>query len=166
MTRSSEAVAGVQAEFRRMSALSTLISHAIAERVGIHSTDMECLDVLLMSGPATAGQIADRTGLTTGAVTRLVDRLASRGLVRRREDPADRRRVIVEPVLDECRRVAGTHFDGLKAAFDAYLSQFNDSELESVRRFLAGANDVALEQLQALREQAAAVTDSAGTPAR
>jgi DNA-binding MarR family transcriptional regulator len=159
-------VASVQAEFRRMSALSTLISHAIAERVGIHSTDMECLDVLLMSGPATAGQIAERTGLTTGAVTRLVDRLASRGLVRRSEDPADRRRVIVEPVLDECHRVAGEHFAGLKAAFDTYLSRFPDDELEFVRHFLAGANAVALQQLQALRESGGTVRDSAETPDR
>jgi DNA-binding MarR family transcriptional regulator len=154
-------VASVQAEFRRMSALSTLISHAIAERVGIHSTDMECLDVLLMSG-----QIAERTGLTTGAVTRLVDRLASRGLVRRSEDPADRRRVIVEPVLDECHRVAGEHFAGLKAAFDTYLSRFPDDELEFVRHFLAGANAVALQQLQALRESGGTVRDSAETPDR
>jgi len=136
ITGERQTVASVQAEFRRMSALSTLISHAIAERVGIHSTDMECLDVLLMSGPATAGQLAERTGLTTGAVTRLVDRLASRGLVRRREDPADRRRVIVEPVL------------------------------EFVRHFLAGANAVALQQLQALRESGGTVRDSAETPDR
>lgn len=149
-----------------MSAVSTLISHAIAERVGMHSTDMECLDVLLMSGPATAGQIADRSGLTTGAVTRLVDRLASRGLVRRREDPADRRRVIIEPVMEECRRVAGPHFEGLKAAMESYLSQFSDAELESARAFLAGANDVALEQLQALRESGAPFTGSGETPVR
>jgi DNA-binding MarR family transcriptional regulator len=68
----------------------------VAERVGLHPTDYKALSALQRRGPLTAGALADTTGLTTGSVTALVDRLARRGLVRRLRDPADGRRVVVE----------------------------------------------------------------------
>src|SRR3954471_4690678 len=88
-------VADVIAGLRSLNRQAVLFSEAVAERLGIASSDVECLEVLVTSGPATAGQLADVTGLSTGAVTRMVDRLEQSGYVRRRSDPADRRRVIV-----------------------------------------------------------------------
>ena len=80
---------------RRSSAAGTLHGQTIARRVWVNSSDIECLDLILMSGPSTAGDIARHTGLTSGAVTGLIDRLERLGLVERTADPKDRRKVLV-----------------------------------------------------------------------
>ena len=80
---------------RETSRLSMVFRYAIAERLGLTVSDLECLDHLADSGSATAGQIAERTNLTTGAVTSMLRRLQQAGYVTAERDPADRRRVIV-----------------------------------------------------------------------
>jgi DNA-binding MarR family transcriptional regulator len=77
-----------------------LFTQAVAARLGIGPSDFDCLALLFDLGPATPTQVADVLGLTTGAVTGLVDRLVSAGFVLRDSDPADRRRVIVRPVAE------------------------------------------------------------------
>src|ERR671934_2843070 len=67
------------------------------EEVGLNPTDLGSLCLLLLHGPAPAGRLADLTGLTTGAVPGVIDRLEKGGFVRREVDPADRRKVIVVP---------------------------------------------------------------------
>jgi DNA-binding MarR family transcriptional regulator len=73
-------------------------NQALAAQLGIGPTDLECLTLLQGLGPSAAGQLAEVLGLTTGAVTGVVDRLAAAGFVVRESDPADRRRVIVRTV--------------------------------------------------------------------
>src|SRR3979409_1184101 len=91
-----QALAGrLMLALRRSSAAGVLHGQTVARRVGVNSTDLECLDLILMSGPSTAGEIARHTGLTSGAVTGLIDRLERLGLVERTADPADRRKVLV-----------------------------------------------------------------------
>ena len=80
---------------RETSRLSTVFRYAIAERLGLTVSDLECLDFLADAGPATAGRVAERTNLTTGAVTSMLRRLQQAGYVTAERDPADRRRVIV-----------------------------------------------------------------------
>jgi DNA-binding MarR family transcriptional regulator len=76
---------------------ATVLFHAaVADQLGLNPTDHKVMSILERSGPLSAGQIAQRTGLATASVTALLDRLETRGFVRRRSDPADRRRVIVE----------------------------------------------------------------------
>ena len=71
----SALLAAVLREVRRMTAQSVLISQAVSERFGLSSSDLECLDLALLSGGATAGEFAKATGLTTGAITGVIDRL-------------------------------------------------------------------------------------------
>ncbi|MFD1083524.1 MarR family winged helix-turn-helix transcriptional regulator [Micromonospora andamanensis] len=80
---------------RETARLSMVFRYAIAERLGLTVSDLECLDHLADVGPATAGQVAERTNLTTGAVTSMLRRLQQAGYVTAERDPADRRRVIV-----------------------------------------------------------------------
>ncbi|KAB1926848.1 putative HTH-type transcriptional regulat or YcgE [Micromonospora noduli] len=80
---------------RETSRLSMVFRYAIAERLGLTVSDLECLDYLADVGSATAGQVAERTNLTTGAVTSMLRRLQQAGYVTAERDPADRRRVIV-----------------------------------------------------------------------
>ncbi|MET0416472.1 MAG: MarR family transcriptional regulator [Actinoplanes sp.] len=80
---------------RETARLSMVFRYAIAERLGLTVSDLECLDYLADVGSATAGQVAERTNLTTGAVTSMLRRLQQAGYVTAERDPADRRRVIV-----------------------------------------------------------------------
>ena len=83
--------AALDQALRATSAQSVLFSQAVADRVGISATDLETLDILVRSGPLTAGRLAELTGLTTGAITGLVDRLERRGYAHREPHPTDRR---------------------------------------------------------------------------
>ena len=76
---------------------TALFQQRAAAQYGLGISEMKALGVLLREGPAAAGRLAVELGLTTGAVTGVIDRLARRGLVRRTADPDDRRRVLVEP---------------------------------------------------------------------
>ncbi|MEU5087653.1 MarR family transcriptional regulator [Streptomyces sp. NPDC021356] len=76
-----------------------------AEAAGLHTSEWYALSLITLEGSLTSGELATRTGLTTGATTRLIDRLERAGYARRVADPADRRRVIVEPVPEGLGRI-------------------------------------------------------------
>lgn len=77
-----------------------------ANAVGMQPSEWYAFSQLSLDGGLTSGQLAERTGLTTGATTRLIDRLEKGGFVRRVADPSDRRKVIVEPVPEAAARIA------------------------------------------------------------
>ncbi|CAL9646104.1 hypothetical protein SUDANB19_06453 [Streptomyces sp. enrichment culture] len=81
---------------------------ASAEAAGLHASEWYALSLISFEGRLTSGELSARTGLTTGATTRLIDRLERAGYARRTADPADRRRVIVEPVPDALGRIEET----------------------------------------------------------
>jgi DNA-binding MarR family transcriptional regulator len=108
------------------------------EEVGLNSTDFASLCLLLLHGPATAGRLAELTGLTTGGVTGLVDRLERAGLVRRELDPTDRRKVIIVPDAERVERDVFPHFPSLqRAARSAFYDDFTIAELEVITAFLS-----------------------------
>ena len=84
------------AEVRRSQAATARFDRAVADALGLNLTDMGCLDVLGQDGPMTAGQLAERTGLSSGAMTTAIDRLELAGYANRIRDESDRRRVVVE----------------------------------------------------------------------
>src|SRR5438270_3489198 len=100
----ADLLSALPAEFRQLSAATILFHQAIADRLGLNVTDHKCLDILERTGPMTAGEMAQQTGLTTGAITGVIDRLEQAGFVRRAEDPNDRRRVIIEPILKQIEK--------------------------------------------------------------
>ncbi|WP_253195573.1 MarR family winged helix-turn-helix transcriptional regulator [Streptomyces sp. JHA26] len=78
---------------------------ASAEAAGLHTSEWYALSLVTFHGTLSSGELATRTGLTTGATTRLIDRLEKAGFARRTADPDDRRRVIVEPVPGALERI-------------------------------------------------------------
>ena len=144
----------VAREMRLMSSFSALFSHAVAERVGMPNTDIETMDLLNVLGPMTAGQLAQMTGLSTGATTRLIDRLEHAGLVRRRHDAADRRRVFIEPVYENLSEI-GALFTPLAAKLGELWSTFSDADLDTVLRFTVQTRAAIAAENARLRGQAA-----------
>ena len=81
---------------RRAGSIMQLLGQVSADRMGINATDLNCLNIVALTGRMTAGDLARQTGLSTASITGVLDRLEEGGFVRRVRDPHDRRRVIVE----------------------------------------------------------------------
>jgi len=131
-------LAAVIAASRESSTTAVFFHTALAEQVGLGATEAKTLFILSSRGPLTAGEIAKETGLTTASVTSLLDRLESKGCVRRVRDTQDRRRVIVEPNELWLAELAGV-FDTLQEAFAPLLDAYNDEQLTAIADFLIRA---------------------------
>lgn len=92
----------------RLIALSMVGRHVVAGRLGVNVTDLTCLGFVIEAKEEalTAGALARLAGITTGAVTGVVNRLEGAGYVRRVPDPHDRRRVRIVPEGDPAVRIA------------------------------------------------------------
>jgi DNA-binding MarR family transcriptional regulator len=121
---------------RQLSQATVLFHAQIAEHVGLSSTDHKCLDLAVQADqPLTAGQIAELSGLSTGAVTGVIDRLERAGFVRRVRDPHDRRKVLVEVSRGSLARY-GNAYGGLVSALDVALTDYTEDELKAIERFV------------------------------
>ncbi len=91
---------------RKMSTQTVFLHQAIAQGVGLNATDTKCIDLILRAplGSVTAGWIAEATGLTTGAVTHILDRLEKREFIERVRDTQDRRKVLIRVRPSPSRR--------------------------------------------------------------
>ena len=109
-----------------------------AEAVGLNPSDLGCLCLLLLHGPIPAGRLAELTGLTTGAVTGVIDRLERAGFAQRVLDPSDRRKVIVKPDEAKVEQELLPRFAQLnRATTAAFYTQYNQTELGTIRDFLS-----------------------------
>src|SRR5271155_770968 len=90
-----ELMAALERALRNVSGQAVLHSEAMAERLGINSTDLECLDIIILQGPVSAGELGRASALTSGAITGVIDRFHRAGLAQREPDAEDRRMVVV-----------------------------------------------------------------------
>src|SRR5437667_4555779 len=119
---------------RRSSAQGVIFGQTVANTVGISGSDLECLDFLNLEGRVTAGRLAELTGLTTGAITGVVDRMEKAGLVRRERDVADRRKVFIAPTAERVREI-GRFYEPLQRAMEKLVDTYTDVELRLLLRF-------------------------------
>ncbi|MFF9029539.1 MarR family winged helix-turn-helix transcriptional regulator [Streptomyces iakyrus] len=144
-------IAAVAVAARRQHAAYSLFNQAMADRLGLHPTDLQCVSLLgLEPEPLTTGQIAELTGLTSGSATRLVDRLERAGLVERRPDPHDRRRTRVSLTARRAPE-AEAAWDAPGDAFAALLAEFGEEELRVIERYLRRSTEVGSAQAARLR---------------
>jgi DNA-binding MarR family transcriptional regulator len=148
--RRAALLADLDRETRQASALGVMFSQIVAARLGITGTDLECLDLIGLEGVMTAGKLAEATGLTTGAVTGILDRLESAGFARRERDPNDRRKVLVRALPSAEERI-GPYYRSLAAQMGELLARYSDAELELVRDFLAKSHAVMVGEVAKLR---------------
>jgi DNA-binding MarR family transcriptional regulator len=141
--KKEEVIQAISEKFREMSTETILLHQAVADLLGLHITDHKCLDFIYRFGAMPAGRLAELTGLTTGAVTGIIDRLEEAGYVRRANDPQDRRRTIVEPIRNKkLERKLELIFTPLRERMHKILSSYSDSELA----FLFDATTEMIEQ--------------------
>ena len=116
--------------FREMSTETILFHQAVADELGLYITDHKCMDIIHRFGSMPAGRLGEMTGLTTGAITGMIDRLEKAGLVRRANDPKDRRKTIVEPIRNKkLERQIEMIFTPLHERMHKFLSSYSDGEL-------------------------------------
>ncbi|MGI0016178.1 MAG: MarR family winged helix-turn-helix transcriptional regulator [Nitrososphaera sp.] len=136
---------------REMSTETIMFHQAVADTLGLHITDHKCLDLIRRYGAMPAGRLGELTGLTTGAVTGIIDRLEQAGYVRRTNDPKDRRRTIVEPTRDKkLERKLEVIFIPLHERMHNLLSSYSDSELSFLLDVLTKTLDQTHQELMKL----------------
>lgn len=129
--------AGVEALLDQARALSgdlDNLSEAVGERIGLNQVDLLAMDLISRNDGVTAGQLAERLNLTSGAITGLIDRLERAGFARRSADPKDRRRVVVVPTAKE-KRISEL-YEPLAARLRRAAEHYSDKELILLTDFL------------------------------
>ncbi len=142
-------------QLRELGVVSEQLGHAFAARHGLHPTDLAALLAVLHAesagSPVTAGELTQRLGVTSGAVTAVVDRLERGGHLRRSRDGRDRRRVYLHYGA-EGLALARAFFAPLGRRSDGLMATFSDEELATVHRFLAGTVAATTEALAEARD--------------
>jgi DNA-binding MarR family transcriptional regulator len=136
---------------RRVNLQGSFFGQTVAVRFGLSESDIETLEALIDMGATTAGRLAELTGLTSGAVTRVIDRLEQSGYVRRVPDPADRRKVIVEVVPEKVAAVQST-LNRVGAAGAEEIGRYTDAQLALISDFLTRMEQITRDEATNLRE--------------
>jgi DNA-binding MarR family transcriptional regulator len=143
----SKLLADLDREFRQASGLGVVFSQAVADRLGITGSDLECLDFIgLRGGVASAGELAEATGLTTGAVTGMIDRLEKAGFAKRDRDANDRRKVLVRLLPAAEKRIAPI-YTSLQQSMQELLSHCSDEQLLFLHEFMAKSGRIMAEEI-------------------
>jgi DNA-binding MarR family transcriptional regulator len=143
----------VQAALRGVHNAVDTLSQTAADQLGVNRTDFRCLQMLGQFGPMTAGQLAEASGLTTGAVTSVIDRLERDGFARRVRDETDRRRVFVELTPAAGQRMGAIYRD-LVIDSAATMADYTDDELILLRDFMRRGRQVTLNHVERVKAMA------------
>jgi len=133
---------------RKMSTQTVFLHQAIAQSVGLNATDTKCVDLILRApdGRVTAGQLSGMTGLTTGAITHILDRLEKQQFIERVRDTQDRRKVFVR-VRPERLAPLLPKYEAIGKAYMALAEQYGDKELQLICDYLEKSSEVSEREL-------------------
>jgi DNA-binding MarR family transcriptional regulator len=139
----------------QLSTATVLFHAAVAERFGVGATELKCYSLLRQAGQLTAGELGERVGLTTGAITGVVDRLEAGGLIRRVRDPKDRRRVVLELLSNpEREHQLLALYEPLGRGIGTLVAGYNEAEREILLQFLRRATELLTMETARLRKEA------------
>ncbi len=149
----AEVLGELTQELRQFTGLGVSFFRVAAAQVGMAVTDIQVIDILELTGSSTAGQLAELTGLTTGAITRILDRLEEAGLVRRERDPNDGRKVVVRRASgkDDKHEVRSI-LDSVGKAWGEVASRYDDEQIAFLLEFLKHSNALSRQELSRLQE--------------
>jgi DNA-binding MarR family transcriptional regulator len=146
---------------RRVNLQGSFFGQTVAIRFGLSESDIQTIEALVEMGASTAGRLSELTGLTSGAVTRVVDRLERSGYVRRVSDPADRRRVIVEVVPEKVAAIQST-LDRIGSASAEEIGRYTDAQLDLIGDFLTRMEAITRDEATSLRDNPEPVSGAEG----
>lgn len=152
MNRREEIIQAIIQKRREMSTETIMFHQNVADALGLHITDHKCLDLIRQYGAMPAGRLAELTGLTTGAITGIIDRLEKAGYVRRANDAKDRRRTIIEPTQNrKWERRIEAMFIPFHERMHKLLSSYSESELAFLLDVLTKTIELTREESKKLR---------------
>jgi DNA-binding MarR family transcriptional regulator len=149
----NDRVSRVDVLIREMAAQTMVTSQIVASHFGLHTTDLRVLDIIFMRGQVLAGELASATGLSSGSVTALVDRLVNAGYVERQDDATDRRKVWVRSRNDAIEPIKEMFMPSQRRMY-ALWHAFTATELDSIAAFLQRTTRLAAECAEEIRQQA------------
>jgi DNA-binding MarR family transcriptional regulator len=153
-------IALLHTETRAQSACTLFFHNTVGEHLGLNTTDHKCLDLVFQAQqaldgePMTPGQLARATGLTTGAVTGVLDRLERAGFIERHHDADDRRRIIIRCTADKVEGEVAPIFGWLQGAFEGLCSEYSDEQLRLLIEFARRCQGLLKEATTRLQEEA------------
>ncbi len=133
----AELTAGIQQQVIRFIADVVLFNHSVSAKLGLGASDSQFMTLLQTHGPLTPRQLAEYSGLTSGTVTGVIDRLESHGFVTRQADPSDRRKVVVTPSLEAIQQTFMPLYAEQGARMQSILASRTDDELRTILAFFA-----------------------------
>jgi DNA-binding MarR family transcriptional regulator len=133
---------------RKMSTQTVFLHQAIAQSVGLNATDTKCIDLILRGpgGSVTAGWLSDMTGLTSGAITHIIDRLEKRKFIERVRDTRDRRKVFIR-VRPESLKPLIPKYEAIGKSYRGLAEQYGNDELRLICDYLERTSEVSEREL-------------------
>ena len=153
MSRKQELIRRVLLAGRENGTRAILFQQTVGQILGLSATDMKCLDVIHQSGPACPTQLSEITGLTTGAVTTLIDRLEKAELIERTPDPKDRRRTVLVPTRHALKKIP-PFYESMAAAMAKLAGEYSEKELELLEDYFLKAGELFKRETEKLRVRA------------
>jgi DNA-binding MarR family transcriptional regulator len=141
MSTREEVTAELQQRMIRFIADVILFNHSVSAKLGLGASDSQFMTLLQSHGPLTPRQLSEFTGLTSGTVTGVIDRLESFGLITRRPDPTDRRKVLVTPSFEAIQEKLAPLYEEQGRRIQSVLATRTTDELRTISTFLADAID-------------------------
>jgi DNA-binding MarR family transcriptional regulator len=121
---------------------SIQMHETVARKAGLPGTDHKYLGFFIQKGPMTAGELSNLTGLTTGAVTGLIDRFEKKKLVKRRFAEDDRRKVIIEPNIKNIMTLLVPLYKEFRARSEKLIASFSDKEIKVIEKYFSKAIEI------------------------
>lgn len=153
-TEQSDSTKDIGTWGRELNSRAIMFHHAVGERMGLSATEHKAADILRRFGPMTAGELAGQTGLTTGAVTGLVDRLERDGFVKREHDKSDRRRVIIKPIVRGKFDEVQVLFTPLRDEIGRIFAHYDKDQRDAIMDFALKAAEVFKDETDRMRREA------------
>lgn len=138
---------------RQFSDTTLLMHEIIAAKAGLSGADHKYLGILMQNGAMTAGQLSNLTGLTTGAITGVIDRLEKKKLVKRESDKEDRRKIMIVPNYENAMKLLGGIFGELQERMVKMMASFTEKEAEIIEKYLIASISVMKEVTEKFKEK-------------
>ena len=151
-------------EVRASQRATDVVDELICQLLGVNRTDARCLDILDQHGSMSAGDLAEASRLSTGAITAVIDRLERVGLARRVPDPSDRRRVLVELTPKADAATIELMVEPMRRLYKPMAEDYTEEELRLILDFTRRGRELQEHHAEWLRERLNAQSERTSAP--